>query len=285
MSEASGCAAGVLYVVATPIGNPEDLSARAIRILGEVDLIACEDTRRTGRLLSAHAIRTPTTSYFEHNEDRRTPDLIRRLKSGARIALVSDAGTPTISDPGFRLAHEAVANGIRVTAVPGPSAVVAALSIAGLATGRFAFEGFLPPKSSTRRALLKRLVNEERTLVFFEAARRLAETLSEMAEALGNERNAAVVREITKTHEEVARGTLAELANRYAKEAALGEVTLVVEGGKAAPGAEALDDARIVEVLCDAGLGLKQATAAASALTGHGRRDIYQRMLRARRGG
>jgi 16S rRNA (cytidine1402-2'-O)-methyltransferase len=287
VTEASGGAGGVLFVVATPIGNPEDITARAIRVLAEADLIACEDTRRTGRLLAAHSIRTPTVSYFEHNEERRTPELIERLRAGAKIALVTDAGTPAISDPGYRLVRAAIENGIHVTAVPGASAVIAALSIAGLPTDRFAFEGFVPAKASARRNLLECLARDDRTLVFYEAARRLAQTLADMRAAFGAERNAAIVREITKTHEETVRGSLAELAGRYANETALGEVTLIVEGtGAPVHGSEArldLDEARIVEVLRETGLSLKQAAGAVAKLTGRGRREVYQAALRPRR--
>ena len=179
---------GVLYVVATPIGNAEDISVRAIRVLSEVDLIACEDTRRTGRLLATHSIRTSTISYFEHNEGRRIPELIARLRSGETIALVTDAGTPAISDPGYRLVRAAIDAGIRVTAVPGPSAIIAALAVAGLPTDRFAFEGFLPSKTGERERMLAELAREERTLVIYEAARRLPRLLSELIAAIGPER-------------------------------------------------------------------------------------------------
>src|SRR5580658_4052136 len=184
---------GILFVVATPIGNPGDLSPRAVQTLAEAGLIACEDTRRTGRMLAAHGIRTPTTSYFEHVEERRTPELVERLRAGERIALGTDAGTPAISDPGFRLVRAALEAGISVVAVPGPSAAVAALSIAGIPTNRFAFEGFLPARESARRKLLDALARERRTMVFFEAARRLADTLDEMAAAFDEGRIAAVV--------------------------------------------------------------------------------------------
>ena len=279
---------GMLYVVATPIGNPEDLTARAVRALAEVELIACEDTRRTGRMLAAHSIRTPTVSYFEHNEERRTRALVERLRMGAQIAIVTDAGTPAISDPGYRLVRAAIEAGIGVRPIPGPSAVIAALSIAGLPTDRFVFEGFLPSKAGERRRTLERLAREERTLVFYEAARRLPETLTDMATAFGGERIAAVVREMTKTYEETIRGSLTELASRFASQEVLGEVTLVVEG--APPGRQAgvssiqADESRMVEVLCEAGLSLKQAAAAVAKLTGAARRDVYQLALRSRLG-
>lgn len=278
----------MLYIVATPIGNAEDLSARAIRVLREAELIACEDTRRCGRLLAAHEIRTPTVSYFEHNEERRTPELVARLAAGAMIALVTDAGTPAISDPGYRLVRAAIAAGIRVTAIPGASAVVAALSIAGLPTDRFVFEGFLPAKSGERHRALQRLEREARTMVFYEAARRLAETLAAMAAAFGGARAAVVVRELTKTHEETVRGTLGELTARFKQTAALGEVTIVVAGNDASASEAGrvggLDEAAALDVLRADGLSLKDASAVIAKLTGTSRREVYQRGLRRRPG-
>ncbi len=273
-----------------PIGDLADLSPRALAVLSQVDLIACEDTRRLAPLLAAHAIRTPTLSCFEHNEERRARELVERMRAGARVALVTDAGTPCISDPGFRLVRAALDAGVRVGSIPGPSAVVAALSIAGLPTDRFVFEGFLPSKSGARHRELKSLAREERTMVFFEAARRLNETLAELAEIFGNERQAAVVREIGKTYEEVARGSLGELAARFIRDPARGEVTLVVAGaarGTSAAGegaGEAGHSSSVtVEMLCEAGLSLKQASAVAARLGGASRREIYQRALLARR--
>ena len=279
--------AGVLYVVATPIGNPDDLSPRAARTLAESDLIACEDTRRTGRLLAAHRIKTPTISYYEHNEERRTAELIERLEGGASIAVVTDAGTPAISDPGFRLVRAAHKAGIRIAAVPGPSAAIAALSVAGLPTDRFTFEGFLPSRDAARRNALEALVDEPRTMVFFEAARRLAETLDDMTAAFAADREAAVVREITKTHEETARGTLAELARRYQSEQALGEVTIVVAGASHRAGDSRRPAARAITVamLVDAGLSLKQAAKLVAKLSGESARIVYQRAVKARKSG
>jgi 16S rRNA (cytidine1402-2'-O)-methyltransferase len=278
---------GILYVVGMPIGNPGDISARALEILAQTDLIACEDTRRTGRVLAAHSIRTPTTSFFEHNEDRRTPAIIEKLRRGDKIALVTDAGTPAISDPGYRLVRAAHEAGIRVVAVPGASAAIAALSIAGLPTDRFVFEGFLPSKAGALRAALEHLAREDRTIVFFEAARRLGETLREMASVFGNDRTATVVREITKTYEETVRGTLGELAARFIDLPALGEITLVVAGAEISnePAGEAqlVDELRTVQVLCEAGLSLKQAASAVAKISGHRQRDIYQSAIRARR--
>src|SRR5690348_1774574 len=213
-----------------PIGDVADLSPRALSILAQVDVIACEDTRRIAPLLAARAIRTPTVSYFEHNEERRAPELVERMRQGVRIALVTDAGTPAISDPGFRLVRATLDAGIRVGAIPGPSAVIAALSVAGLPTDRFSFEGFLSSKPAARRNELKMLARERRTMVFFEAARRLGATLTDMAEVFGAEREATVAREIGKTYEEVLRARLGDLAARFAAEPARGEITLVVAG-------------------------------------------------------
>ena len=280
----------MLYVVAMPIGDIADLSPRALTILAQVDLIACEDTRRVAPLLAAHAIRTPTLSYFEHNEERRAPDLVERMRRGARIALVTDAGTPAISDPGFRLVRETLDAGIRVGAIPGPSAVIAALSIAGLPTDRFTFEGFLSSKPASRRNELKALARERRTMVFFEAARRLGATLAEMAEVFGAEREAAVAREIGKTYEEVMRESLGELAARFATTPARGEITLVVAGvGRdqdaqgQADGSDAEASTITIEMLCEAGLSLKQASAVMARLGGRSRREIYQEALASRR--
>ena len=274
----------MLYVVATPIGNADDISARAIRILGEVDLIACEDTRRTGQMLARHAIRTPTISYFEHNEAQRVPDLVARMRdAGQRVALVTDAGTPAISDPGYRLVIAALEAGVRVAAVPGASAVIAALSVAGLPTDRFVFEGFLPPRESARRSALERLSAEPRTMVFYEAARRLTDTLADMAIAFGQSRVASVVREISKTYEETIRGTLGELERRFREAEALGEVTIVVAGAPdAAPAATGNAAAVTIDMLREAGLSLKQASAVVARLTGRSRREVYQEALKSR---
>jgi 16S rRNA (cytidine1402-2'-O)-methyltransferase len=280
-----------LYVVATPIGNPGDISARAIRTLEDVGLIACEDTRRTGQMLARHQIHTPTVSHFEHNEERRVPELIARLKAGEKIALVTDAGTPAISDPGFRLVRAALEANLRVIAVPGASAAIAALSIAGIPTDRFTFEGFLPARDAPRRSALKELRREPRTMVFYEAARRLADTLAEMATAFGESREVAVVSEITKTYEATVRGTLAELERRFRAAPALGEITIVVAGapdtasvvGEAA-GSVTVDVGEALEVLREAGLGLKDASAVIARLTGMGRREVYQNALKSRPG-
>jgi 16S rRNA (cytidine1402-2'-O)-methyltransferase len=274
--------AGVLFVVATPIGNSEDLSPRAIRVLAEADRIACEDTRRTGTLLAAHQIRRPMLSYFEHNEAQRTPEIVAHLRAGEKIALVTDAGTPAISDPGYRLVRAALEAGIAVRAVPGPSAAVAALSIAGIATNRFAFEGFLPARDAARRKHLEALAREPRTLVFYEAGRRLGDTLAAMAAAFGELREAAVVREITKTYEETIRGKLCDLTQRFAETPALGEITIVVAGAGEGVAAENDRSAVTIEMLQAEGVSLKQASAIIAKLTGQSRREIYQNAIKSR---
>jgi 16S rRNA (cytidine1402-2'-O)-methyltransferase len=231
--------AGRLYVVATPIGNLGDLAPRAREVLAECALIAAEDTRHTGALLRHFGIQTAMLSLHDHNELQRTPELIAKLESGASIALVSDAGTPAISDPGFDLVRAAAAAGIEIVAVPGPCAAVAALSIAALPTDRFCFEGFLPARRAARRARLEELAAEPRTLVFYESPHRVREMLEDCAASLGAARSATLAREITKLHETAYRGSLAQLAQRAAEEADLGrgEIVLVVAG--AAPRASA----------------------------------------------
>jgi 16S rRNA (cytidine1402-2'-O)-methyltransferase len=220
---------GTLYIVSTPIGNLEDITMRALRILGEVDLIAAEDTRKTSILLNHYTIKKPLTSYFEHNEQVKTGWLVSQLQEGKNIALVSEAGTPTISDPGFRIVAAAIAAKITVVPVPGPCAAIAALSASGLAVHRFAFEGFLPPKSGKRKNLLKKIAGEERTLIFYESPYRIQAAITDMIEVLG-ERRAVVARELTKIHEEFMYGTLSVIAERLGSAVIKGEFTVVVEG-------------------------------------------------------
>ncbi len=218
----------MLYVVSTPIGNLRDITLRALDVLGQVDLVAAEDTRRTGVLLRTYGIHTPTTSYHEYNRVRKTPELVRRLQAGQSVALVSDAGTPGISDPGAHLVREALAQGIPIQAVPGPTALLTALVISGLATDRFVFEGFLPVKKG-RRTRLESLREEPRTLVFYESPHRLLRTLRELLAVLGD-RRAVVARELTKKFEEVVRGSLSELVTAIEVRGVKGEVVLIVEG-------------------------------------------------------
>lgn len=268
---------GRLQVVATPIGNMSDVSSRAREALGHADAIAAEDTRHTLALLTALGLSRPLLSLHSHNETRRVPEILARLSAGETIALVSDAGTPLLSDPGYALVREAAAAGIAVEAVPGPSAITTALAVAGLPVNRFCFEGFLPARDRERRAHLAQLASEPRTLVFFEAPHRIAATLADLAAAFGADRRATVARELTKAHETLYRGTLGELARRAAEEENIrrGELTIVVQG--AAPREQPLDEAllrRAVDLLIQE-LPPGRAAAIAAQLTGASRSEAY----------
>ena len=219
---------GTLYLVATPIGNLADITHRALQVLRDVALVACEDTRHTRKLLQHYGIDTNTVSYHEHNEQQRARELIERLQQGSDVAVVSDAGTPAISDPGFRLVRAAIESGVAVVPVPGPSALIAALVAAGLPTDEFFFGGFLPARSSARRARLNELRAVPGTLIFYEAPHRLAASLQDAYEVLG-EREAVVARELTKIHEELRRGRLSELAEHYSKTEPRGEIVLLID--------------------------------------------------------
>jgi 16S rRNA (cytidine1402-2'-O)-methyltransferase len=222
----------MLYLVPTPVGNLEDITLRALRVLGEVDLIACEDTRTSGRLLHHFNIDKPLTSFHDHNERQKVPHLVERMKAGESVALISDAGSPGISDPGFSLVRACAEAGVEVTALPGPTAFVPALTASGLPTDRFVFEGFLPHKKG-RQTRLQALASEPRTMVFYESPHRLVKSLLQMAETFGAERPAAVGRELSKLYEEVRRGSLEELHAHYAsQERVRGEVVLVVGGNR-----------------------------------------------------
>jgi len=266
-------------VVATPIGNAEDITLRALMVLRGADAIACEDTRVTAKLLARHGIATPLLAYHDHNAARMRPLLLERLRRGAAIALVSDAGTPLVSDPGFKLVREAIAERLPVTTLPGPSAALAGLVLSGLPSDRFLFAGFLPPKAAARRHALTELAAVPATLVFFEGASRLADTLGDMAETLGD-RPAAVAREITKLYEEVRRGTLHELGAHYAAAGPpRGEVVVVVgppAAERPAVSGDALD-AQLTAALNS--MSLKDASAAVAAATGLKRREVYARAL------
>ena len=220
---------GVLYIVSTPIGNMQDITLRALRILREVDLIAAEDTRRTGLLLKHFGIQTPLTSYFEGNELKKRGYILSKLKEDKNIALVSDAGTPGISDPGFRLIQLVIENKIPIVPIPGPSAVVTALSVSGLPTDSFVFKGFLPHKSKKRRDLLKELIEVRETLIFYESPHRFSETLKDILEILGD-REIVLTRELTKVYEEIMRGKVSQIQNMIGERKLKGEITLVVEG-------------------------------------------------------
>jgi 16S rRNA (cytidine1402-2'-O)-methyltransferase len=270
---------GGLLVVATPIGNLADLSPRAREVLGAADLILAEDTRHTSQLLRACSIERPMLSLHEHNEAARVPEILERLRAGETIALVSDAGTPLISDPGFRLVQAAAAEGHRVSAVPGACAAIVALSVAGLPTDRFAFEGFLPNKPGARRRVLEALRGDTRTLVFYEAPHRLQESLEELSAVMGADRNAVVGRELTKMFESVYRGSLGQLAQRAAGDADMtrGEAVIVVEGASCASDKDP-DVDRVLAVLLTQ-LPVKQASELAAQLTGAARNDVYSRAL------
>ena len=267
--------------MATPIGNLEDISQRALAVLASVDRVACEDTRRTGRLLARHHISARLVSYHEHNAARVRPTLVRALQDGGSVALVSDAGTPLISDPGYKLVRAALDAGVRVTGCPGPSAPLLALILSGLPTDRFYFGGFLPARAGPRREALAALRSLDATLVFLESSRRLATALADMASALGP-RPAAIARELTKLHEELRRGTLDELAGHYAAAGApKGEVVVVVGGERDNMMQPALSDAEIDERLDSllAGGSVRDAAATLSAVTGLPRRELYARAL------
>jgi len=278
--------AGRLYVVATPIGNLGDMSSRAKEILQSCSLIAAEDTRHTGALLKAFGIQTPQLSLHDHNEQFRAGDIIERLGQGASVALVSDAGTPAISDPGFELVRAAAAAGFEIIAIPGPCAAIAALSIGALPTDRFCFEGFLPARGAARRRRLQSLAAEARTLVLYEAPHRVRETLEDCAAVFGGERSAMVAREITKMHETSYRGSLRDLLARADVDADFGrgEIVLILAGAQAPAdddrGADghggALD--RALKILL-AELPLKQAARLAAQITGARDNEAYKRAL------
>ncbi len=269
--------AGVLYVVATPIGNLQDISARALKTLGHVALVAAEDTRHSRKLLGHYGIAVPLVALHEHNEREQTRSLLERLAGGEDIALISDAGTPLISDPGFHLVRSARAAGLAVVAVPGPSACIAALSIAGLPTDRFAFEGFLPSKHVARCKRLETLRDEPRTLVFYESSHRIAQCLADMVTVLGGERAAVLVRELTKTFETSRGGTLQELLDWLLGDdnQQRGEFVIMLHG-RSERDAEGLDagQRKVLEVLLEE-LPLKQATSLAAKITGVARNRLY----------
>lgn len=271
---------GKLVLVGTPIGNLSDFSPRAAEALSQADFIAAEDTRVTVKLLNHFAIKKPLVSYFEHNKAARGPVLCDRMEAGETCALVTDAGMPAISDPGELLVEQCAERGIPVFVVPGPSAVVSALAVSGLPTGRFTFEGFLSVNKKSRREHLAELRGEKRTMVFYEAPHKLAATLADLLETFGD-RRVSLVRELTKIHEEVIRTTLAEAAARYAEGGARGEFVLVVEGAPpdAAPGTERDAVALAREYLAD-GLSASEAAKRAAAETGRRKGEIYRELAR-----
>ncbi len=273
-----------LYLVATPIGNLGDITIRALETLAAADIIACEDTRTSRVLLDRYGIRTRTVSYHDHNQAVAGARLIETLQSGKSVALITDAGTPLVSDPGERLGAEARVAGIRVVPIPGASAVLTALTAAGLPASRFFFEGFLPAKSGQRRARLASLASLDATLIFFEGPHRLSETLANMAEVLGDARQAAVCRELTKTFEQVIVLPLGELSARYPAEANVkGEIVIVVEPPKETGTSEADVDALLQSLTRE--MSASKAAAEASRLTGIPKSELYQRLLDAKKNG
>lgn len=274
---------GTLWVVATPIGNLDDFAPRAVEVLKAVAVIAAEDTRTSRTLLARYGIATPLVALHEHNERATTARLIERLAQGESVGVISDAGTPLISDPGYHLVREAHEVGIRVSTVPGPCAPVAALSIAGLPTDRFAFEGFLPAKGAARRARLQVLAAEARTLVFFESKHRIVETLEDLRDSFGPSREAAIARELTKLYETVLRGSLATLAQRVATDAEqrLGEFVVIVAGAEEADAdALRLREGERVYTLLAAELPASRAAKLAAAITGAPRNALYKAIPR-----
>jgi 16S rRNA (cytidine1402-2'-O)-methyltransferase len=278
-AEAGGC----LYLVGTPIGNLEDITLRALRILKEVDLIACEDTRHTQKLLSHYDIQKALVSYHEHNEMTRSPELLIKLEDGAKIALVSDAGMPLVSDPGYRLVTLCVRHKIPVVPIPGPSAMLAALAGSGVPSEEFLFVGFLPQRSGERRRMLERLRIEERTIILYEAPHRIAESIADAREILGD-RPACIAREVTKLHEEFLRGKLSQLAESLAERPARGEITLVLGPPEAsavsgqADTSQSLSD-RVEELIRQAKLDRKEALKLAAKERGISRRAAYDQLV------
>jgi 16S rRNA (cytidine1402-2'-O)-methyltransferase len=275
---------GCLYLVATPIGNLEDITLRALRILKEVDLIACEDTRQSQKLLQHYEIQKSLVSYHEHNELTRAPELVIELEQGAKVALVSDAGTPGISDPGHRLVALCLRHHLPVVPIPGPSALVAALAVSGLPSDEFLFVGFLPPRAGARRKALETLKAEPRTLVLYEAPHRIVETLSDAAEILGP-RPAVLAREVTKIHEEFRRGHLGELLESAQKRAPRGEITLLIAPGPAVPPPEESHTSirqRVEQLEAESGMDHKAALKQAARERGIGKREAYKKLLQER---
>ncbi len=272
--------AGTLYVVGTPIGNLEDMSVRAVKVLQAVDLIAAEDTRHTGKLLQHFQIATPQISYHQHNSQQRTPELVQRLQQGAAIALVSDAGMPGISDPGYELVRDCVAAQIPVVPIPGASAAIAALSASGLPTDRFVFEGFLPVKGQDRQQRLQALSSEPRTVVLYEAPHRLRQTLADLAVTLGDDRQITVARELTKRYETFWQGSLVGAIAVYQTQDPKGEFTLVVAGAKTTPLALSESSLRAaLQELLNQGISRSEASRQLANEIGLPRRQIYQLAL------
>jgi 16S rRNA (cytidine1402-2'-O)-methyltransferase len=277
-----------LYVVATPIGSLEDITLRALRVLRQADLIACEDTRHTQKLLNHFEIKTPTQSYHEHNEAARTQELVKRVAAGESVALVSDAGMPGVSDPGERVIRAVIERGLNVVVVPGASALVSALVVSGLSTEQFRFVGFLPPRSGERRSVLEGLASVTETLVFYEAPHRITEMLNDLAKILGPDRKVAVARELTKVHEEFLRGTTAEVSREMARRGpAKGEITVIVAGRshlQEEPAAGRTVAERVHELMLSESLAEKDALKQAAREFGLSKSEAYREWQRKRQG-
>lgn len=273
---------GVLYVVATPIGNLEDITHRAVRILREADLIACEDTRQTRKLLDHYGIAGPVVSYHEHNESARAEELVHKLAEGQTIALVSDAGMPGISDPGYRVIKLAIEHGIKVVPIPGPSALVAALVGSGLPTDAFEFLGFLPARSGQRRSAIESLRDAGHTVVAYEAPHRIRETLEDVAAILGEERPVVVARELTKVHEEFIRGTAGSVLAQVRQHDLKGEITLLIGPGVSASSPQKTVAERLHEIVSEGGLEEKEALKILAKETGLSKSEVYRELQRSK---
>jgi 16S rRNA (cytidine1402-2'-O)-methyltransferase len=275
---------GTLYVVATPIGNLEDITLRAVRVLKEADLIACEDTRHTAKLLSHYGIDRPTVSYHEHNEAARAEELVAKLEQGLNVAQVSDAGMPGISDPGYRVIRLAIERGVTVVPIPGPSALVAALAASGLPTDSFQFLGFLPAKSGQRRTTLEGLRHAEHTTVVYEAPHRIEETMNDILELLGAERPVVLARELTKMHEEFLRGTAAQVLQRMQERPLKGEMTLLIGKGAAQETQAAVKDIaqRLEEIMREQKLDEKAGLKILAKERGISKSEVYREVQRRR---
>ncbi len=271
---------GTLYIVATPIGNLEDITLRAIRILKEADLVAAEDTRHTKHLLDRYQVETQLTSYHDHNKEEKAPVLVARMLEGQSIALVSDAGTPGISDPGYFLINLAIDRNIPVVPIPGATAAVAALSVSGMPTDKFVFEGFLPPKHAARLKRLQELANEERTVIFYEAPHKIIKTLETMFEVFGDRRG-VITRELTKIHEEAVRGTLSEILRHLRTGSIKGEFTIILHGASKEPLKQDIDTAEYLKgLMLHRGLTKKDAIAAAAEELGLPKKEVYKESLK-----
>lgn len=282
IQEKNAIRGGMLYLVATPIGNLADLSERAVKVLSEVDLIAAEDTRNSAKLLNILGIKKPMVSYHDHNRRERGEELCQRLADGESIALITDAGTPGISDPGEDMVALCAERGLPVTLIPGACAGICALVLSGLPTGKFVFEGFLPPKSSDRRARLRELSGEKRTVIFHEAPHKLASALTDMAEIFGDSRRIALCRELTKLNEEIVRTTLGAARDHYSKNDPRGEFVLVVEGasGEDKPFWAELDERGHVEHYISLGMSKNDAIKAAARDRGVPKNEVYQKVIK-----